>query len=385
MGKVINMTMHLLPDGRRDRIVAELRSRGMLRVNELAELVGVAPVTLRRDMARLAADGVIRRLHGGAVLVDSPPEERPHSEVHHRVGMLVPSLDFYWPEVIRGAQDMAAERGAILTLRGTTYEDFTYRAHAEHMLEAGAEALLVAPDVTTQEAAELLDWLHHTGVPVVLVERDPSFVPGEQACESVTTDHAAGAAAAVKHLADLGHVKVGFVTNPGSPHKVEIHRGWAQAAQTCGLDGDAFRRDLHRPQPELGGEEIAAVVRDCMASGTTALLVHADREAGAIVQHCQQVGIDVPGELSVIAYDDEVAGLFSPPLTAVRPPRTSIGRAAMALAVDRLRDPGRPAHRVIITPKLNIRESTALRSLGANRNMKPRRGRPVADAREQAH
>lgn len=349
----------MLPDGRRDRIVAELRSRGMLRVNELADLVGVAPVTLRRDMARLAADGVIRRLHGGAVLVESETEQSPQSGTSNRVGMLVPSLDFYWPEVIRGAQEMAAERGASLTLRGTTYEDLNYRAHAEHMLDAGAEALLLAPDVTTRETAELLDWLQATGVPVILMEREPPFVPGGQACESVATDHAAGAAAAVRHLADLGHVKVGFVTNPGSPHKDEIHDGWVQAAQTCGLDSDAFRRDLQRPQPGNLGDEVAVLVRDCLASGTTALLVHADREASAIVQHCQELGIDVPGELSVIAYDDEVAGLFTPPLTAVRPPRTSIGRAAMGLAVDRLRDAGRPAHRVIITPKLNIRESTA--------------------------
>lgn len=355
------MTQHLLPDGRRDRIVAELRSRGMLRVNDLAELMGVAPVTLRRDMARLASDGVIRRLHGGAVLVDADVATHAHPETSHRVGMLVPSLDFYWPEVIRGAQEMAAERSATLTLRGTTYEDVNYRAHAEHMLEAGAEALLLAPDVTTQETADLLVWLQGARVPVVLVEREPPFVPGGHACESVTTDHAAGAAAAVRHLADLGHVKVGFVTNPGSPHKDEIHEGWAQAAQRYGLDTDSFRRDLQRPQPGNLGDDVAALVRDCLASGTTALLVHADREASAIVQHCQEVGIDVPGELSVIAYDDEVAGLFTPPLTAVRPPRTSIGRAAMGLAVDRLRDAGRPAHRVIITPKLNIRESTAVR------------------------
>ncbi len=357
----------------------------MLRVNELAELVGVAPVTLRRDMARLAADGVIRRLHGGAVLVDAEAEPRSPSEAPSRVGMLVPSLDFYWPEVIRGAQDMAAERGASLMLRGTTYEDVNYRAHVEHMLQAGAEALLLAPDVTTQETAELLDWLQRTGVPVVLVEREPSFVPGGQACESVTTDHAAGAAAAVRHLADLGHVKVGFVTNPGSPHKAEIHRGWVQAAQTCGLDTEAFRRDLHRPQPGNDGEEVAALVRDCLASGTTALLVHADREASAIVQHCQEVGIDVPGAFSVIAYDDEVAGLFTPPLTAVRPPRTSIGRAAMGLAVDRLRDPGRPAHRVIITPKLNIRESTAPRAPTTTEGEGPLDGPPVVQPRERAH
>ena len=96
-----------------------------------------------------------------------------------------------------------------------------------------------------------------------------------------------------------------------------------------------------------------------MDSHTTALLVHADREAMALVQCCQEHGIDVPGDLSIIAYDDEVAGLFSPPLTAVRPPRSSIGRAAVDLMVQRLEDPLRPVHRVAVSPTLNVRESSA--------------------------
>jgi DNA-binding LacI/PurR family transcriptional regulator len=60
-----------------------------------------------------------------------------------------------------------------------------------------------------------------------------------------------------------------------------------------------------------------------------------------------------------VAYDDEVAGLFSPPLTAVRPPRRSIGRAAVRLVADRLAEPERPAHRVVISPSLRVRGSTA--------------------------
>lgn len=352
------MTQHMLPDGRRDRIVSELRARGMLRVNELAELVGVTPVTLRRDMTRLAADGIIRRLHGGAVLVDAPSVMADDSGGGARVGMLVPSLDFYWPEVIRGAQEMAADNGGTLMLRGTTYDDTNYRAHAEHLLEAGAEALLLVPDVSSPATDELLAWLHGAGVPVILVEREASFGTGVLQSESVTTDHAAGAAAAVRHLAELGHERVGFVTNPGSPHKQEIHVGWVRATRECGLDTEAFHSDLRRSQPGDDGAEVASLVRDCLADGTTALLVHADREAIAIVQHCQQEGVSVPGDLSVIAYDDEVAGLFSPPLTAVRPPRNSIGRAAMGLALERLRDSGRPTHRVVITPRLNVRDST---------------------------
>ena len=352
------MVNDLLPDGRRDRIVAELRARGMLRVSELAELLGVAPVTLRRDIARLAADGVVRRLHGGAVLNEPTAEASVQTGATTRIGMLVPSLDFYWPEVIRGAQDMAAERGVTLVLRGTSYEGAEFRDHAAHLVAAGVDALLMAPDVTTPAGLSLLAWLEDTGVPFVLMEREARREETALPLESVTTDHLGGAGAAVRHLAGHGHTRVGFVWNPGSPHRNEIRRGWELAVQECGLDADAFTRGLRRPERGDTAPAVAQLVSDCVASGTTALLVHADREAIAIVQHCQQVGLSVPGDLSVVAYDDELAGLFSPALTAVRPPRISIGRAAMGLLVDRLRDPARPTHRVVITPKLNVRDST---------------------------
>ncbi len=71
----------------------------------------------------------------------------------------------------------------------------------------------------------------------------------------------------------------------------------------------------------------------------------ADAEAIALVQRCEDRHTAVPRDLSVVAYDDEVAGLFSPPLTAVRPPRRSIGRAAVHFVADRLADPDRPSHR----------------------------------------
>jgi DNA-binding LacI/PurR family transcriptional regulator len=49
----------------------------------------------------------------------------------------------------------------------------------------------------------------------------------------------------------------------------------------------------------------------CLATDTTALLVHADADAIALVQRCEDRQLTVPGDLSIVAYDDEVAGLVS--------------------------------------------------------------------------
>ena len=106
--------------------------------------------------------------------------------------------------------------------------------------------------------------------------------------------------------------------------------------------------DRHRPE---FAKAISEVVDTALASGTTALLAHSDPEAFAIVQNAQDRGLSVPGDLSVVAYDDEVAGLFSPALTAVRPPRSAVGHAAVDLLAKRIEDPSRPVHRVAISPR----------------------------------
>ena len=113
------------------------------------------------------------------------------------------------------------------------------------------------------------------------------------------------------------------------------------------LDSDDLE-EIHRTARELSALE-----------GITGLLVHSDPEAMAFVDLALTRGISIPEDLSIIAYDDEVAGLFSPALTAVRPPRRSIGRAAVRLATDRIADPRRPTHRIMISPSLRIRDSVS--------------------------
>ena len=90
-----------------------------------------------------------------------------------------------------------------------------------------------------------------------------------------------------------------------------------------------------------------------------AVLVHNDHDAIVLLQRLRSRGLTVPGDLAIVAYDDEVAALADIPLTAVAPPKHAVGAAAVDLLDRRVTDPDRPKHRLAILPELHIRDSSS--------------------------
>lgn len=353
-----------LAASRRDLILDVLSRTGSVRVSQLTEEFGVAAVTLRRDLQQMESEGLLVRVHGGAV---APPGGiAPRSKGHEitsaggRIGVLVPSLDFYWPAVVRAMEQDARSRGMSLLLRGTSYDLQDERPVLERMLEADDVAgLVVAPNTDTEYALDVVSWLDASGIPFVLVERDAVHRLDGAPVEAVATDHALGAVLAARHLAQLGHRRVGLLISRNSPTSRKIIAGWSAACRELELTPSEH---VERVLPDRSSPRFSAAVDGVLdavlSAGVTALLVHSDREAMAIVDLALARGLDVPGDLSVIAYDDEFAELFTPALTAVAPPRKALGRAALDLLLARVADPDRPVHRVTLSPALNVRAST---------------------------
>ena len=153
----------------------------------------------------------------------------------------------------------------------------------------------------------------------MLVERD-AVSPDGAPIESVTTDHALGAMLAARHLASLGHRRVGLVLSRNSPTSRKIAAGWQQAVADLEL-GPA--RHVETVLPDRSSPDFTSEVNTAldalMDAGITGLLVHSDPEAMAVVDLALNRGISVPEDLSIIAYDDEVAQLFTPALTECSP------------------------------------------------------------------
>ncbi|MFI6854235.1 DeoR/GlpR family DNA-binding transcription regulator [Streptomyces sp. NPDC050416] len=115
---------NLLAEQRRSLILDEVRRRGGVRVNELTRKLGVSDMTVRRDLDALARQGMLEKVHGGAVPVVEASTHEPGFEA--KSGLELTAKE----DIARAAAKLVAPGAAIALSGGTT----TY-ALAQHLLD----------------------------------------------------------------------------------------------------------------------------------------------------------------------------------------------------------------------------------------------------------
>jgi DNA-binding LacI/PurR family transcriptional regulator len=348
---------------RYERLLAELRQQGSVRVRDLARDLGVSELTIRRDIAALADRNLLIKVHGGATLprpIGSTAKVRPASAAF-TVGMVVPSLDFYWPPVVAGARAAAAALGVSIQLRGSSYDPDEDRRQISRLTAEGrVHGLLLAPSLLGGDAAAMIEWIGSLPVPAVLVERaPPRWTATPRPVDWVRSDHAAGLEMAAHHLHEHGHRRIGLLLTRGSPTSAYLEVGWRAACADLGIDDTMVVRESVAADSPAQRQIIHDLLIECRRSRVTALIVHSDPDAVAVVRSCAEHRVSIPDDLALISYDDEAASLTDPTLTAVRPPKHHVGRLAVELMVSRLLDgERRPAQGVLVAPQLVVRQSS---------------------------
>jgi LacI family transcriptional regulator len=196
-----------------------------------------------------------------------------------------------------------------------------------------------------------------------LVANDARFVlvtsrtPGRRG--SVVLDDVAGAKMATEHLISLGHTRIALVGGvPSSDLGRRREQGYALALHEAGL---RRRESLVRRlgySPEMAAAAIESLV-DAAPRPTGVVVANVNGAIGALTA-LRLLGVDVPGDMSVVAYHDEwVAEHTWPALTTVRMPYYEVGAQAVRSLVAQLR--GSPAQDIIVRsplPRLVLRSST---------------------------
>ncbi|WP_396954403.1 LacI family DNA-binding transcriptional regulator [Nocardioides pantholopis] len=266
-----------------------------------------------------------------------------------RIGMISAHLALHGPSMIAVAvQEAGHDAGYDVSLVGVSdFSRTTLRGAVDRLLDEAVEALVVA--VAHRDATEQALSLD-LPVPVVLVQGVSADQP---MAAGIDQEH--GALLATEHLLDLGHRHVAHVTGPLEWDEARQRRaGWRAAHERRGLlPGPELLGDWSARSGHEAGQRVAA------DPAVTAVFAANDAMALGVLRALHEQGRAVPGEVSVVGFDDvPEAAYFWPGLTTVSQQFSALGRRAVELAVRALE--GEPAPTAaLITPDLVVRGSTA--------------------------
>jgi DNA-binding LacI/PurR family transcriptional regulator len=321
--------------------------RRTVTLQDVADEAGVAVSTASRALAnpdrvsaatRQRVQSVAMRLGYRHNRMAAPPETGGIPMLALLVADITNPSNF---DVIRGAEAQARAAGYTLVLGDTQENPEFERAHTER-LGSAVEGFVLAGSRLPDD--DLLELAEQRGV--VLLNRQVASLP------SVVTDSADAGRQIIEHLAALGHRSVTYLGGPA--------KAWSDGARSHALSESAEAAGIKVIRrgpfaPTLDGGSAAADIG--LASGTTALVAFNDLLAIGVLQRLQHLGIDVPGDVSVVGFDDIFGSDFChPPLTTVTAPIEQAGRMLIDLLLG-VRDVQRVPH-IVLPTVLRVRDST---------------------------
>jgi DNA-binding LacI/PurR family transcriptional regulator len=336
-------------------IVAPVTRAPARRLAEVAKKVGVSEATVSRVLNGKAGVSDATR---EAVLtaLDVLGYERPtqlRGERARLIGLVLPELQNpIFPalaEVIGGG---LAQRGFTPVLCTRTAGGLSEADYVSMLLDQHASGLVFAGGHYHEADAphDHYRLLHSRGIPVVLLNAavDDLVFP------RVSTDDAVATGQAFRHLASLGHQRIGLVVGPQDhvPSRRKV-AAFTEHAERAGLGVAPVEHALFSLE---GGQ--AATTR-MLRHGVTGIICGSDVLALGAIRAVRRAGLSVPADVSVVGFDDSAwLNCTDPPLTTVRQPIESMGKAAVALLVNQMESVAVYPEELLFEPELVVRGST---------------------------
>lgn len=267
------------------------------------------------------------------------------------IGINMAELDNpIFPQMLSGAHSVIRDHGYNTMLVSGERDPELESAELAKLLEFQIEGLILVshrlPAATVRALA--------AEVPTVVLTLREITGPG---IDSVTTDDEAGARMAMQHLFDLGHSDVAHISGGRLEPAVVRERVYREQMSAAGL-ADRIRV-VDGDLTNLGG---LAAGRELLADGSPPTAIFASNDISAIgaMAACQEFGLSVPQDISIIGYDGVALGaLRTMSLTTIAQPLTNMGRLAAERLFDRMERRPVKGRSIVLEPQLLTRGTTA--------------------------
>ena len=282
--------------------------------------------------------------------------------ISHSIGLIIPNLlNAYYTALADSISQQLAARGYHLLLSSTRDDAATEHETVVDMVGQAVDGLIWVPSVAE---TDLLDYLAGQHTPAVAIVRRLANDP----IDTVVFEDRAGSRAAMQHLLSLGHQRIAYV---GGDVMYSSNRdrwqGYLDALRQAHLEPDDNLVKLGTNRGTWGTMATNDLLR--MESPPTAIFVASNAIMPGVIRTLRQTGVALPGEMSLICFDDVDWFSFSvPPITAISTAYTTLAEAAVDLLLTRAAGGSGGADRPPVFMEVNfefvLRRSTAPPRIG---------------------
>lgn len=307
-------------------------------IYDVAKRVGVSPMTVSRVVngeanVREATRAAVQEAMQALQFRPNKAARSLAGAQEIRIGLLYnnPSVA-YFTELLMGALEGSGRNGAQLVLDKCEVGDpQAATAAVAKLVKGGINGILLPAPMS--ERSDLIAELKENGI--AQVGMSPGAFTGEITCVGI--DDTKAAYDMTQYLIRLGHKRIGFVTGHPGYSSSKLRLSGFEAA--IGDAGRTVERPLiaHGFYSYRSGMEAAEELLSTKVP-PTAIFACNDDMASGVMSLAHRRGLDVPRDLSVVGFDDTIAGSLWPTLTTVRQPISDIARAAVDLIAQHVRD-----------------------------------------------
>jgi DNA-binding LacI/PurR family transcriptional regulator len=335
-------------------------------IYDIAKKAGVSPSTVSRaleDHPRIGA-ATRKRIQELAVEMNYVPSTVAKSLASNKtwtIGMVLATItDPFMGRVVEGVEQVAIETGFNVFVSTSQNDRQREIAVIETLQKRRVDGIIVIASHLSDRSPRFFE---RSKVPIVVINEQN---PGKN-MHFVAVDDVRGARLAVEHVIALGHQRIGYVSILNRPQSNQ-HRfkGYQDALEAAGIAVDpALIFSSHTIEDHVRVGE--ASLEPLLAAGATAVFCYNDSAAIGLLAACHKHGISVPGDLSIIGFDDiDMAAYTMPQLTTIRQPRFELGRMAMHMMQALLK--GQEPENQFLPCELVVRQTTAQLLAGKNPN-----------------
>ena len=329
-------------------------------IRDVAHRAGVSTATVSRILsgASTSRPATVAAVRAAVEELDYRPSSIARSlktRMTKTLGLIVTDVhNPFFPELVAAVESAAWEHGFRIILCNGARDPRREADYLALLQDGRVDGLIVAAGhLTDGYAAQLA----RSAVPVVIVNsgRADLGVP------TIVSDNRAGGRLAAEHLLGLGHTHLAVVTGPiEAADSVDRVRGALDALASAGIGRDEVPVVLGFGAPGAGGQSVGELLAE--RPDITALICYNDVTAIEVVRALRAMGRRVPGEISVVGFDDiDAAAWVEPPLTTVIQQKREMGYWAVRRLVETIAQPavgGGRAEQVVLPVSLCVRGST---------------------------